>query len=104
MLNSTHKERLLKNWGQKADSMACNVEVRVYDPLSSWECFIYAMNPEDEDEIACILNGFEVEVCNWRLSEIASHFNAHGEAPEVDNEFRPKRAAELFKQLNEVKS
>ena len=101
MLNIKQQEKLKANWGEKASSMACMAEVRVYDPLSPWECYIYAMNPDDEDEICCIIKGFFVEVCEWRLSELASHFNAHGEAPEVDKEYRPRRAAELFKKLSE---
>lgn len=101
MLNDRQKEKLKASWGDKASSMACMAEVRVYDPLSPWECYIYAMNPEDEDEICCLIKGFFVEVTEWRLSEIASRFNANGEPVEVDYEYRPRRAAELFKILNQ---
>ncbi len=101
MLNHEQKSKLLKNWGEKASSMACRAEVRVYDPLSSWECYIYALNPDDEDEICCIIKGFFVEVCDWRLSEIASRFNADGEGVQVDHEYRPRHAAELFKILSD---
>jgi hypothetical protein len=80
--------------------MACMAEVRVYDPLSSWECYIYALNPQDEDEICCIIKGFFVEVTTWKLSEIQQRFNSEGEHVVVDNEFRPRRAAELFKILS----
>lgn len=103
MLHHEVREILMNNWGEKADSMACLAEVRVYDPLSSWECYIYAMNPEDEDEIACIIAGFEVEVCDWRLSELNSVFNETGDTPELDTEYRPRRAAELFKWLTKRK-
>ncbi len=102
MLNTNQLDKLKSNWGEKAESMACMAEVRVYDPLSSWECYIYALNPQDEDEISCIIKGFTVEVCDWRLSEMFKHFNSHGEPPEIDVEYRPRRAAELFKYLSEL--
>lgn len=101
MISHSQREKLKASWGDKASSMACMAEVRVYDPLSPWECYIYAMNPDNEDEICCIIKGFFVEVCEWRLSEIASRFNANGEPVEVDHEYRPRRAAELFKILNQ---
>ncbi len=103
MLNNKQKEKLKASWGEKASSMACMAEVRFYDPLSPWECYIYAMNPEDEDEICCLIKGFFVEATEWRLSELASRFNAYGEPPQIDQEYRPRRAAELFKLLNEGK-
>jgi len=101
MLNNKQKEKLKASWGEKASSMACMAEVRVYDPLSPWECYIYAMNPDDEDEICCLIKGFFVEVAEWRLNELASCFNAHGEPPKIDYEYRPRRVSELFKILNE---
>lgn len=101
MLSNSQREKLKASWGEKASSMACMAEVRVYDPLSPWECYIYALNPENEDEICCIIKGFFVEVTEWRLSELASRFNAEGEPVQVDYEYRPRRAAELFKILNE---
>ncbi len=101
MLNSDQKTKLKSYWGEKASSMACMAEVRVFDPLSPWECYIYALNPENEDEICCIIKGFSVEITEWRLSELASRFNAEGEPVQIDSNYRPQRAAELFKILNE---
>jgi hypothetical protein len=101
MINLKQKEKLMASWGEKASSMACMAEVRVYDPLSPWECYIYALNPEDEDEICCIIKGFFVEVCDWRLSELSNRYNADGERVQIDYEYRPRRAAELFKILNQ---
>lgn len=92
-------EKLKANWGEKAESLAAIAELRVFDPLSTWECYIFAMNPQDEDEISCILHGFTVEVCNWRLSELASHFNAEGESPIVDREYRPRKAETILRML-----
>ena len=101
LLTNIQIERLKANWGEKADSMACYAEVRVYDPQSNWACYIYALNPDDEDEIACIITGFTVEVCDWKMSELYKTYNELGLPPEVDKEYRPIRASELFKELNE---
>ncbi len=102
MLNYNQKQKLMSNWGEKANSMSCNVELKVYDPLSSWECFVYALNPEDEDEICCIIRGFGVEVCLWSLTELSERYNVEGEYAEVDYEYRPRKASEVFKILNQV--
>lgn len=101
MLSNLQKEKLKTNWGEKATSMACLAEVRVYDPLSSWQCYIYAINPDDEDQIACLIKGFTLEACEWRLSELCSRFNAEGESLQLDVEYRPRRVSELFKKLSE---
>ncbi len=101
MLNQATKEKLKANWGYKADSMACKAEIRIYDPSSNWCCYVYAMNPQDEDDIACIIKGFEIEVCDWKMSEIEKMFNVDGERPVIDEEYRPRMACELFKMLSE---
>jgi len=103
MLNSAQIDKLKANWGQKADSLACYAEVRVYDPLSFWECYIFAMNPEDDDEIECIVKVGKdqpASVEKWFMTNIKGLFNSHGEGVQVDDEYRPRRAAELFKQLS----
>lgn len=102
-MNISHKqkEKLKHNWGEKAEAMNCQAEVRFYDPLSAWECYVFALNPENEDEIACLVNGFYVEVCDWRLSELAKHYNTEGEHPMFDQEYRPRNVAQLFKKLSE---
>ena len=104
MISQLHREKLLKNWGDKASSMACMAEVRVYDPLSLWECYIFALNPEDNDEIECIVKvgkNQPATVEKWFITNIEGLFNSNGEGVEVDKEYRPRRAAELFKKLNE---
>lgn len=99
MISNTQKEKLKACWGEKADSMTCLAEVRVFDPLSNWECYIYAMNPDNDDEICCIINGFCVEVCDWSLEELCNRFNSEGERVQIDYEYRPRRALEIFKKL-----
>lgn len=100
MLTKTQKEKLKANWGEKAEGLGCKAEVRVYDPLSSWECFIYAMNPQDEDMISCLINGFTLEIIEeWSMSQLTKLYNREGEHPIVDTEFRPKSVYQIFKQF-----
>ena len=103
MLSDAIKDKLKASWGEKASAMACMAYVRVFDPYSPWECYIYAMNPEDEDEICCIIKAFSVEVAEWRMSDLMLSYNAHGEPLQLDEEYVPRRAAELFKKLSEPK-
>lgn len=79
-------------------------ELRVYDPLSSWECYILAINPDDHDHISCIYNshivGPQVDEAS-SLADLQLCYNREGESPIVDIEYRPRRAAELFKRLSD---
>lgn len=101
MVTEDRKNRLKSSWGDKAESMNCYVEVRVFDPRSSWECYIYAMNPEDEDEICCIIKGFFVEVSAWKMSELANRFNSEGDNLQIDYSYNPRKAVEELKRLKE---
>ncbi len=100
MLTEKQKDKLKSNWGEKADSLQCLAEVRIYDPCSNWQCYIYAMNPENEDEIKCIIEGFIVSIEEkWQMSSIENLYNSNGESVKIDEEYRPKRADEVFKNL-----
>ena len=104
MLSEKIKASLLNNWGERAESMNCFAEVKFIDEHSRWECFIYAMNPEDEDTIAClIVTPGMVEITQGSLAEYYKSYNEFGENPEIDTEFRRTRVAELFKKLSEVR-
>ena len=79
--------------------MNCRAEVKYFHPASSWECYILAMNPQDEDEIKCIINGFTVELCTWSLKELLDTYHYDGEYVIQDQEFTPILALTLFKRL-----
>ncbi len=107
MITNKQKEKLKANWGEKADCMASNAEVRVYDPLSAWTCYIYALSPEDDNTIKCIIVGGKNDEpmdTEWSLYELSMLYNSEGEGVIIDREYRPRQAAELFKLLNEVKN
>jgi hypothetical protein len=104
MLNDKQKEKLKSSWGDKAEALDCLAEVRVYDPLSDWQCYIYAMNPDNENEILCLIslgkNLFPV-FSEWTMHEISLLYNSHGENAEIDLEYRPRNINEIYKKLRE---
>jgi len=101
MINGEIKRLLEDNWGEKAESMNCYTEVKFIDTESAWACYIYALNPADENTIACIIDGICLEVCEWTLKELYFTYNNQGEHPVLDQEFRRMRTSELFKKLSE---
>jgi hypothetical protein len=101
MLSHLQREKLIANWGQKAESLECKAEVKIHDPLTGWKCYIFALNP-DTDEILCIIKAskyFAAVVTDWNLGELALTYNAYGEAPQVDEEYRPRYVQEILKKL-----
>lgn len=102
MISDQERKRLLINWPHR-DSIACVAEVRLFDELSDWQCLLLAMNPDDEDEVYCLISGFHAEWSAWRLSEIMQRYNEHGEQVCKDMEYRPRRAYEIYNQLRRGK-
>lgn len=106
LINPKESERLQENWGEKADALACNAEVRLYDPMSAWECYIYAQNPENDDEVMCIIStgkNSEISIEEWTLDAIRFLYNGEGVGVDRDDEYRPRLASEVFKQLHRKK-
>jgi hypothetical protein len=107
MLNETQKAKLMLNWGAKAAAMACYAEIRLYDPISGFVCYLLALDPDDEQTAHCmIVSSAEARpnVETWTLQELAELYNEHGEGLQLDEEYRPKHAAQLFKQLYETRT
>lgn len=77
--------------------------LKYFDRLSPWACYIIAINPNDHDEIACIINGHEVEQCEWRMSELLRCYNAYGESPKLDPEFYKTKVDTLIRNLNALR-
>ncbi len=94
------KELLKKNWGEKATTLNCFAEVKLIDPISSWACYIFAMN-ESEEMIHCLLysDAIGVEIYTQCMQDIQSMYNEEGENPIIDQEFRRTRVTELLKRL-----
>lgn len=100
MLSAYIKEKLKKNWGDKANALDCYAEVKLIDPLSSWACYIYAMDSE-EQVIHCLiysdLNGPQVYIID--IAHIYSMYNENGDHPILDEEFRRMKVNTLLRRL-----
>ncbi len=94
-------QRLLKNWGESADSLQCKAEIRLYDAESGWECFIYAINTDDLNEIKCIIHAESLEICDWTIEELKNCYNYCGDAPTIDYDFVPRECNEIIRSLKE---
>lgn len=103
MLTEKLKERLMANWGDRADCLACNAEARIYDDNSSWECYLLAINPENEDEgIGIIVYGNKISQDDTIFMPFLwERFNSQGEFMQWDESFVPRNAYELIKTLKE---
>ncbi len=100
MLDQKIKNKLKKNWGEKAETLNCYAEVKLIDPLSSWACYIFAMQ-EDEEVINCVIysDACGAEIYTQCIKDIQKMYNEHGEHPIIDKEFRRTRVIELMKRL-----
>jgi hypothetical protein len=100
MISQKIIEHLKKNWGEKADSLNCYAEVKLIDLLSSWCCYIFAMD-ESEEIIQCLIysNMFGAVIETQRMDYILSMYNKNGEHPWIDREYRRMKVTELLKRL-----
>ena len=100
-LSKQHTDHLIENWSDVMYCLACYATLRVYDTQGPWQCFLIAINPQDQDEVFCIISygklQADVETC--RLSELGQMYNSHGEPLQIDYEYRPKLAYQILRQL-----
>ena len=83
------------SWGELADAMHCFAVVKYMDENTPWACYIYAVNPVNMDDIACIIDdGCRVEICEWSLTELLLRLNTS-----VDRDFRRIYVPTLLKNL-----
>jgi hypothetical protein len=100
VINQKFKEALKKNWGEKADALDCYAEVKLIDPLSSWCCYIFAMD-QNEEMVHCIMysNAIGVEVDTQCVYDIYSRYNEEGNNPIIDTEYRRMNVKQILKRL-----
>jgi hypothetical protein len=100
MINRSVKEKLKKNWGEPADTLNCFAEVKFIDPLSSWACYVFAMD-DSEELIQCLIysNALGVEIYTQGMQDIYSMYNENGECPVIDIEYRPTKVINLLRRL-----
>lgn len=103
MISEQMKEKLKHNWGEKADALHCFCEVKIQEPAGRWECYIYAINPEDEDQCMGIMKfNTMVSAQEWSIQDLMHTYNYKGEYPIIDKEFRRRKADVLYKKLGGV--
>jgi len=105
MLKQTQIEKLKSNWPANVNDCLYNFKapIRLFDPLSSWECYLIAANPEDEDVVICVVKSsinYAPELLTWRLSNFLSMYNEHGESLQIDEEYRSKYVEHILKPSN----
>ncbi len=104
MLNTEQQTKLIANWGKdKTEYLDVNAEARIYDGHSAWQCFIFALDPYDMDTILCLVDGFNVELTTWSLSELSTLFNEMGDTPINDALYIPRKVTTLLKTLKATK-
>ncbi len=101
MFSYMNKERLKKNWGEKADALDCFAEVKIMDPISSWCCYVFAMD-ENEEQVQCLLysNAVGIEINTIPVHMLDNLYNEHGESPIIDREYRPMKISHILKRLS----
>lgn len=101
MLSEKLKEKLMANWGDKAECLACNAEAKLYDPMGKWECYLIAINPEDHDEGKAIIVDAERGVSTYSIfvPQMLSRWNGYGDFMQFDEYFVPRNASALLQTL-----
>jgi hypothetical protein len=73
---------------------------KLFDPTGSWTWLILNQDPKDPDYLWGIVNGFEVEMGSFSLSELESVKGRFGLGIERDKWFKPMPAKEVWDLLN----
>ena len=85
----------------QGDDFSQMVVGKFFDPCSQWTWYLMNQDPENPDYLWGIVNGFEVEVGSFSLSELAAFKNKFGLGIERDMYFKPCSAKEVWDKLNQ---
>lgn len=102
MLSESIKDNLKANWGEKADALECLAPIKIHgiDYDGEWCCFIFAMNPEDEDEVMTLTRDRQdYELMLWSVDYIFNLFGNDGEYVKIDHEYKPRNVKTLLKSV-----
>lgn len=94
------KDILKSNWGDKACALDCYAEVKLIDPLSSWQCYLFAMD-QDDDTVMCLIyhKAKGIDIYKTSFKELSAEYNEEGEYPIIDEEFRRIKIDQLVRRL-----
>ena len=100
MLSEQIKDKLKANWGDRAGALDCLAYVKVIgmeDGLN-WACFIYAMDPQDPDQIETITRDYQDrEIMSWNINDLFALYNKQGSYVYVDKDYKPKNVKDILK-------
>lgn len=72
---------------------------KFFDPCGSWTWYVMNQDPEDFNYLWGIVNGFEIEMGSFSLSELEGVKGPLGLGIERDLHFKPLSAQELWDKL-----
>lgn len=84
----------------KGDSADQKIVAKFFDPCGSWTWYLMNQDPKDPDYLWGIVDGFEVEMGSFSLSELESFRGKLGLGIERDIYFTPITVKELMTKLN----
>ena len=76
------------------------VIAKLFDPCGSWTWYVMNQDPEDPDYLWGIVDGFEVEMGSFSLSELQTFNGPLGLGIERDLNFLPMPARDIWEKLN----
>ena len=100
MINPNQIELLKRNWGEKADALDCFAYVRLFDHLSNWQCYLFAISDDElVAKAAFHTPALGLQIDTITIQELSTMYNSEGEAPLIDEEFRPQHITRIIKRL-----
>lgn len=76
---------------------------KFFNPTGSWTWYLMNQDPEDPDYLWGIVNGNEIEMGSFSLSELEAFRGHFGLGIERDRHFRPMPALEVWEKLQQGK-
>ena len=76
------------------------VVAKFFDPCGSWTWYLMNQDPDDPDYLWGIVQGNEIEMGSFSLSELSNYRGRLGVGIERDLYFTPMTANELWEKLN----
>jgi len=75
------------------------VVAKFFDPTGGWTWYLMNQDPEDQDYLWGIVDGFEVEAGSFSLSELQTFRGRFGLGIERDLHFKPQPAKVIWDKL-----
>jgi len=88
-----------KQYALGSDLKKQKIVAKFFDPTGSWTWYVMNQDPNDPDYLWGIVQGFEVEIGSFSLSELQSIRGRFGLGIERDLHFQPRPAAEVYRAL-----